>query len=54
VNTYSIDDDMNRMWHESNAEYLYRGINEFKRGYKPRSNFVKDENRDLFVDSHNI
>jgi hypothetical protein len=23
---------------------LYRGINEFKRGYQPRSNLVKDEN----------
>jgi hypothetical protein len=23
---------------------LYRGINEFKRGYLPRSNLVKDEN----------
>jgi hypothetical protein len=23
---------------------LYRGINEFKRGYQPRNNLVKDEN----------
>jgi hypothetical protein len=27
-----------------NIRDLYRGINEFKRGYQPRSNFVKDEN----------
>jgi hypothetical protein len=33
---------------------LYRGINEFKRGYQPRNNFVKDENGDLLVDSHSI
>jgi hypothetical protein len=33
---------------------LYRGINGFKRGYQPRNNLVKDENGDLFVDSHNI
>jgi hypothetical protein len=33
---------------------LYRGINEFKRGYQPRSNLVKDENGDLITDSHNI
>jgi metal-responsive CopG/Arc/MetJ family transcriptional regulator len=33
---------------------LYRGINEFKRGYKPRSNLVKDRNADLLADSHNI
>jgi hypothetical protein len=32
---------------------LYRAINEFKRGYKPRSKLVKDENDDL-ADSHNI
>jgi hypothetical protein len=29
----------------------YRGINEFKRGYQPRNNFVKDENGDLHADS---
>jgi hypothetical protein len=33
---------------------MYRGINEFKRGYQPRSNLVNDENGDLLADSHNI
>ncbi|PNF33516.1 hypothetical protein B7P43_G18394, partial [Cryptotermes secundus] len=33
---------------------LYRGINDFKRGYHPSSNLVKDENGDLLADSHNI
>jgi hypothetical protein len=33
---------------------LFRGINEFKRGYQPRNNFVEDENGDLLADSHNI
>jgi hypothetical protein len=28
--------------------------NEFKRGYQPRSNLVKDENGDLFADSNTI
>jgi hypothetical protein len=28
---------------------LYRGINEFKRGYQPRNNLVKDENGDLLA-----
>jgi hypothetical protein len=37
-----------------NIRDLYRGINKFKRGYKPRSNLVKDENGDLLADSHNI
>jgi hypothetical protein len=30
-----------------NIRDLYRGINEFKRGYQPRNNLVKDENGDL-------
>jgi hypothetical protein len=33
---------------------LYERINEFKRGYQPRNNLVKDENSDLLADSHNI
>jgi hypothetical protein len=37
-----------------NIRDLYRGINEFKRGYQPRNNLVEDENGDLPVDSHNI
>jgi hypothetical protein len=37
-----------------NVRDLYRGINEFKRGYQPRSDLVKDENSDLLADSHNI
>jgi hypothetical protein len=34
--------------------YLYRGINESKKGYQPRSNLVKDENGDLLANSHSI
>jgi hypothetical protein len=37
-----------------NLRDLYRGINEFKRGYQPRSNLMKDENGDLLAGSHNI
>jgi hypothetical protein len=37
-----------------NIRALYTGINEFERGYQPRHNLVKDENGDLFADSHNI
>jgi len=33
---------------------LYRGINDFKKGYQPRSNTVKDEKGDLVTDSHGI
>jgi hypothetical protein len=29
-------------------------MNEFKRGYQPRNNLVKDENGDLLANSHNI
>jgi hypothetical protein len=37
-----------------NNRKLYRGINEFKKGYQPRTNLVKDENGDLFAESHSI
>jgi hypothetical protein len=33
---------------------LYRGINDFIRGYQPISNLAKDENGDLLADSHNV
>jgi hypothetical protein len=33
---------------------LYRGINDFKKGYQPRCNLVKDEKADLVADSHSI
>jgi hypothetical protein len=32
-----------------NIRDLYRGINEFKRGYLPRNNLVGDEYGDLFA-----
>jgi hypothetical protein len=37
-----------------NIRDLYRGINEFKRGYQPRINVVKDEKGDQVADSHSI
>jgi hypothetical protein len=37
-----------------NIRDLYRGINEFRTGYQPRNNSLKDENGDLLADSHNI
>jgi hypothetical protein len=37
-----------------NIRGLYRGINEFKRGYQPKNSLVIDENCDLLADSHNI
>jgi len=33
---------------------LYRGIIDFKKGYQPRCNIVKDEKGDLVADSHRI
>jgi hypothetical protein len=39
---------------KKNIRYHYKGIHEFKRGYQPRSNLVKDENGDLLADSINI
>jgi hypothetical protein len=37
-----------------NIRDLYRGINEFKKGYQPRNNLVKDERGDLLPDPHKI
>jgi hypothetical protein len=37
-----------------NIRDLYRGMNEFRRGYQPRNNLVTNENGDLFADFHNI
>ena len=37
-----------------NVRDLYRGINDFKKGYQPRCNIVKDEKSDLVADSHSI
>jgi hypothetical protein len=37
-----------------NIRDLYRGINDFKKGYQPRNNVVKDEKGILVADSHSI
>jgi hypothetical protein len=37
-----------------NIRDLYRSINEFKKGYQPRTNMVKEENGDLLADSQSI
>ena len=44
---------------ETNSEIkdirdLYRGINDFKKGYQPRTNIVNDDKGDLVADSHSI
>jgi hypothetical protein len=33
---------------------LYRGITDFKKGYQPRTNIVKNKRGDLVIASHNI
>ena len=38
----------------SDIRDLYRGINDFKKGYQLRCNIVKDEKGDLVADSHSI
>jgi hypothetical protein len=37
-----------------NVRELHRGINEFKKGYQPRTNLVKDERGDLLADPQKI
>jgi len=38
----------------NNVRDLYWGINDFKKGYQPRTITVKDEKGDLVADSHSI
>jgi hypothetical protein len=33
---------------------LYRGINEFRKGYQPRINIIKDENGNLLADPQSV
>jgi hypothetical protein len=37
-----------------NIRDLHRGINEFKKGYQPRINIIKDKNGNLLADSQNV
>jgi hypothetical protein len=37
-----------------NIRDLYRGINEFKKGYQPRINIIRDENGNLLADPQNV
>jgi hypothetical protein len=37
-----------------NIRHLYRGINEFKKGYQPRVNIMKDENGNLLADPQSV
>jgi hypothetical protein len=37
-----------------NIRDLYRGINDFKKGYLQRTSIVKDEKGDVVADSHSI
>jgi len=37
-----------------NIREFYRGINDFKKGYQPITNIVKNERGDLVTYSHNI
>jgi len=38
----------------NNVRVLNRGINDFKKGYQPRTTIVKDEKGDLVAYSHSI
>jgi hypothetical protein len=52
-----IKDKINELATNSNNRNirdLYKGIHTFKKGYRPSSNLVKDDNGNLLADSHNI
>jgi hypothetical protein len=51
----NLKDKINELAMNNKNKYirnLYRGINEFKKGYQPIRNLVKDWNGDLLADSH--
>jgi hypothetical protein len=51
-----LKDTINELESDSknkNIRNLYRGINEFKKGYQPRNNLVKDERGDLIAETWN-
>jgi hypothetical protein len=37
-----------------NIRDLYRDINDFKKGYQPRTNIAKDKKGDLVIDCHSL
>jgi hypothetical protein len=50
-----LEDKINKVAKNSknkNTRDLHRGKNEFRRGYQPRNNFVKNENGDLLADTN--
>jgi hypothetical protein len=52
-----LKDKINELESNSNNKNirgLYRGINEFKKGYQPRTNLVKDERSNILADPHKI
>jgi hypothetical protein len=52
-----LKDKINKLESNSkntNIRHLYRGINEFKKGYQPGTNLVQDERGDLVADPHKI
>jgi hypothetical protein len=51
-----LKDKINELESNSKNKFrdLYRGINEFKNNYQPRTNLVKDEKGDLLADPHKI
>jgi hypothetical protein len=52
-----LKDKTNELESNSKNRYikdLYRGINEFKNDYQPRTNLVKDDRGDLLAASHKI
>jgi hypothetical protein len=56
-NSQYLKDKINQLTTNSkkkNTTDLYRGINKFKMGYRPRINLVKNGYGELLADSHNI
>ena len=49
-----IEELENKSKIKKNIRVLYQGINDFKKGYQPRTDIVNDEKGDIVADSHSI
>jgi hypothetical protein len=48
------NNDLETNTKNKNIRDLHRDVNEFKKGYQPRTNLVKDEKCDLLTDAYSI
>jgi hypothetical protein len=51
---FTLNNELKTNSKNNNFRYLYRGISDFKKGYKCRVTIVEDEKGDMVAHSHSI